>query len=223
MFFDGQPVKQDIMLRTKSQALSDETHVCQDVVTVDVGGARGRGVQTCQHWYGCCFSSAIVAKQSSDLTSENVQGKSVYSHFGTGGALRIQGIRIWITLPALIPSPWPFLWKALDCRLIQDITWPRGDTKFLFECWRDISQVSAANEVNIFQHEKRNFVSPSDHVMFFLLYKYHLYKHHSEMCLVWQRRESLCNHNNGDLFTCEDNMIWSFRAKDFLTFIPESH
>ena len=45
-------------------------------------------------------------------------------------------------------------------RYIEDITWPRGDTKFLFECWK------------IFQHEKRNFVSPSGHVMFYLLYNH---------------------------------------------------
>ena len=37
---------------------------------------------------------------------------------------------------------------------------------------KNISRVSAANEWNIFQHEKRNFVSPSGHVMFYLLYKY---------------------------------------------------
>ena len=36
---------------------------------------------------------------------------------------------------------------------------------------KNISRVSAANEWNIFQHEKRNFASPSDHVIFFLLYK----------------------------------------------------
>ena len=36
---------------------------------------------------------------------------------------------------------------------------------------KNISRVSAANEWNIFQHEKINFVSPSDHVIFFLLYK----------------------------------------------------
>ena len=54
---------------------------------------------------------------------------------------------------------------------IEDITWPRGDTKFIFECWKNMSRVSAANEWNNFQHEKKNFVSPSDHVIFFLLYK----------------------------------------------------
>ena len=29
---------------------------------------------------------------------------------------------------------------------------------------KNISQVSAANECNIFQHEKRNYLSPSGHV-----------------------------------------------------------
>ena len=44
-------------------------------------------------------------------------------------------------------------------RYIEDITWPRGDTKFLFVL------------KNIPQNEKRNFVSLSDHVILFLLYK----------------------------------------------------
>ena len=29
---------------------------------------------------------------------------------------------------------------------IEDITWARGDTNFIFECSIDISRVSAANE-----------------------------------------------------------------------------
>ena len=48
--------------------------------------------------------------------------------------------------------------------------WPRGDSKIHFECSK-----------NIFQHGKRNFVSPSDQVMFCLLYKYQLYKYYSEI------------------------------------------
>ena len=47
---------------------------------------------------------------------------------------------------------------------VEDITWPRGDTKFLFECWK-------RERVKYSQHEKRNFASPSDNVIFFLLYK----------------------------------------------------
>ena len=42
---------------------------------------------------------------------------------------------------------------------IEDITWPRGDTNFIFECWK-----------YLFQHEKVKFVSPSGHVMFCLLH-----------------------------------------------------
>ena len=41
---------------------------------------------------------------------------------------------------------------------------------------KNISRVSAANELIIFQHEKRHFVSPSGHVMFYLLYKHHAMK-----------------------------------------------
>ena len=36
----------------------------------------------------------------------------------------------------------------------------------------NISQVSAVNEWNILQHEKRNFVSPRSHAMFYLLYRH---------------------------------------------------
>ena len=36
---------------------------------------------------------------------------------------------------------------------------------------KNISRLSAANKWNI-QHKKRNFVSPSDHVMLYLLYKH---------------------------------------------------
>ena len=55
---------------------------------------------------------------------------------------------------------------------IEDITWPEGDTKFLFEYWKNISWVSAANKSNIFEHKKRNFVAPRNHVMLYLWYKH---------------------------------------------------
>ena len=46
-----------------------------------------------------------------------------------------------------------------DGKDIEDITWPRGEKKFIVECW------------NIFLHKKINFVSPRSHVIFFLSYK----------------------------------------------------
>ena len=41
-------------------------------------------------------------------------------------------------------------------------------------------RVSTANKCNIFQHEKRNFVSPPDHVILFLLYKTTTIPNHSD-------------------------------------------
>ena len=56
---------------------------------------------------------------------------------------------------------------------IEDIIWPRGDGKILFECWKIFHSFAAlTREIFFFQHEKRNFVSPSNHVMFYLLYKH---------------------------------------------------
>ena len=58
------------------------------------------------------------------------------------------------------------------------------------------------------------FISTSGHVIFCLLYKHQ-----------WKKHDLLCNrHNDVDLFTCEDNLlfshvkIWSFRAKAHLVF-----
>ena len=47
----------------------------------------------------------------------------------------------------------------------EDITWPLGDTKFLFECWKNISLVRCAHSWNIFQHSKRNFASLRGHII----------------------------------------------------------
>ena len=62
----------------------------------------------------------------------------------------------------------------MQCMLlyIEDITWPRGDTKFLFECWKIFHQWAQRMSEIFFQHEKRTFVSPSGHVMFYLSYKH---------------------------------------------------
>ena len=48
---------------------------------------------------------------------------------------------------------------------MKNITWPLGDTKFLFSCWKNISLVRCAHSWNIFQLSKRNFVSPRGHVI----------------------------------------------------------
>ena len=80
--------------------------------------------------------------------------------------------------------------------------------------FKNISQVSAANEVNIFQHEKRNCVSPSNHVMFCLLYKYQLYKYHSESATAKSANHCVTIIMVTDIFTCEDNNFVIFMCED---------
>ena len=73
---------------------------------------------------------------------------------------------------------------------IENITWPRGDTKFLFECWKIFHSFATLTRKIFFQHEKRNFVSPSGHVMFYLLYKHqwNTKPFHFNSFLVWKAR-----------------------------------
>ena len=55
------------------------------------------------------------------------------------------------------------------CLIRIHITWPREDTKFLFK-WERVKYY--------LKPEKRNFLSPSGHVMFYLLYKHQLMANH---------------------------------------------
>ena len=54
--------------------------------------------------------------------------------------------------------------------------------------------------------------------------KIHIHARACNILFIKKRRDLLCNHNDGDLLTCEDNMlfsrvkIWSFRAKAHLVF-----
>ena len=68
----------------------------------------------------------------------------------------------------------------------------------------------------VFQHEKRNFVSPSGDVVFFSIYKHQLDTKPIHINIYffcfWYKRCDLscswsCSHCNGDLFTCEDVMF----------------
>ena len=108
---------------------------------------------------------------------------------------------------------------------IEDITWPHGDTKFLFKCWKIFREWAQQTSEIFFQHEKGNFVSPSAHVMFYLFYKHHWNTKPFPFTSFWcETRDLLCSLSNGDIFTCEDNMLFSrmkiscFRPKAHLVF-----
>ena len=77
---------------------------------------------------------------------------------------------------------------------------------------KNIARVSCAHSCNIFQHERRNFVSPIGHVIcsFIDVSTNEIQNHFTFRC---ERRNILCNHSNGDLFTCEDNMLFHRQPK----------
>ena len=80
----------------------------------------------------------------------------------------------------------------------------------------------------IFQHSKRNLVSPSGHVMFYSLYKHQWNSkpfHLNTFFFCCERRDLLCSHSNGDLFTCENNVFarkfsWYFIGVCIITCFP---
>ena len=114
-----------------------------------------------------------------------------------------------------------YVLKRYLCTLlyVEDITWPRGDTKFLFSCWKIFHEWAQWTTELFFQHEKRNLVSPSGLVMFYLLYKHQ-----------WNTKPFLFNSFIGvkgviyyvAVATVIDNMLFShvkissFRAKAHL-------
>ena len=55
---------------------------------------------------------------------------------------------------------------------IEDNTWFRGDMKFIFECSTRYLTSERSERVRYrFEHEKINFISPSNRVLFCLFYK----------------------------------------------------
>ena len=84
---------------------------------------------------------------------------------------------------------WHFFSAWSNGWYIEDITWPRGDTKFLFECWKIFHEHE--------RHKKRNFVSPSGHVMFYLFYYINTNELPNHFTLIgfWcERRDLLFSH-----------------------------
>ena len=57
----------------------------------------------------------------------------------------------------------------------ENITWPCGNSKFLFECSANRSRVSAANEQNYFSTREEKFRISNDHVVFSSLLIYPKY------------------------------------------------
>ena len=73
---------------------------------------------------------------------------------------------------------------------------------FIFSCSTQYRTSSLHSLVRYWvEHEKIKFTSTSEHALFCLLYKHQ-----------WKRCDLLCNHNDGDLFTCEDTKFSRLKA-----------
>ena len=73
--------------------------------------------------------------------------------------------------------------------------------KFLFECCKRFHEWVQQTIEIFFQHEKRNFVSPSDHVMFYLLYKHQWNTKPFHFNSVFAAKGAIyytCSHGNSD-------------------------
>ena len=78
--------------------------------------------------------------------------------------------------------------------------------------------IRVLKNLNSFQHEKRNSVSPRSHVMFYLLFKhqgntkpFHLF--FFLFFFFCKRPDLSCSQRNSDLFACEDNMLFQNAVK----------
>ena len=111
---------------------------------------------------------------------------------------------------------------------IEDITWPRGDTKFLFECWKKYFTSERSERVKYFSTLEEKFcISKQPCNVLFIIYTYtNELPNHFTLIVFWcERGDLLFSHSNGDIFTREDNMLFShvkissFRAKAHLVFL----
>ena len=95
---------------------------------------------------------------------------------------------------------------------------------------KNISRMNAANEWNIFSAREEKFhISKRPCNVLFIIYTYYINtneipNHFTLIVFRCERRNLLCSHSNSDIFTREDNMLFSrvkissFRAKAHLVF-----
>ena len=139
------------------------------------------------------FPSRIPTKwtQSIDWTKFNCLIPLSYSPRYSGCA-NITFSTLWL----VVANHWYITWRILhgraEIRNFREIfhEWAQRTSEIFFNTRREISSVS-----------------PSGHVMFYLLYKRQRNTRWALLCS--DRPDLLCDHSNCDLFTCEDNMLFS--------------
>ena len=87
MFGNCQPVEEDVVLRTDSQAASDQVYVFGDVESIDLCVAHGGWDEPCQHGYGGSLPGTVVTQKCCDLSLVHVETELVHSNFTLLGIL----------------------------------------------------------------------------------------------------------------------------------------
>ena len=116
-----------------------------------------------------------------------------------------------------------WFWNEWD---IEDITWPRRDTKFLFECWKIFHEWAQRTSEIFSTHEEKFCISkrPCNVLLICYINTNEIPNHFTETVLSCERCDLSCSHSKGDIFTCENNMLFSclkiscFRATAHLVF-----
>ena len=112
-------------------------------------------------------------------------------------------------------------------KYIDDITWPPGDTKFLFEFRKNVSFVRCAHSWHYFSTLEEKFCickRPCNGLLYYI--NTNEIPSHFTLIAFWCERCDfiMLSHCNRDIFTCEDNVLFShvtissFRAKAHLAF-----
>ena len=96
--------------------------------------------------------------------------------------------------------------KPLLLSEIEDITWLRRDTKFVFECWK-IFHEWAQGTSEIFFSTLEDKFRISKRCSIYYLNTNKIPNHFTEIVFWSERCGLLWSHSNGDIFTCEDNIM----------------
>ena len=126
-----------------------------------------------------------------------------------------------------------WLFKGNACgwilALIEDITWPRGDMKFLFECWKIFHKgVQWMSEI-FFTRREISYLYAAFWCSVYFINTRAIPNLFTLIVFCCERCNLLCSHSKHDLFTCEDNMLFlhvkitCFRRKGHLVFTGGNH
>jgi hypothetical protein len=81
MFFHGQTIEQDVVLRSETEAFSHHFDITENIVTIDVRSTTGRWNQARQDRPGSTLAGPIASEKGSDHVSIEFHREILQCHF----------------------------------------------------------------------------------------------------------------------------------------------